>query len=119
MREFWLEHHSIQKMAPNFKAIIAGSGVAGLSRANILQKIGIDFVILEAYRDINPQIGASIGLPPHGLRVMDQIGCYDEIRAMTGPIDVCETRSSEDGRVLYAHKTQSLVQSRYEFYPKI
>jgi hypothetical protein len=51
----------------------------GLSLALMLEKNEIDFLILEAYPEIAPQIGASIGLWPNGLRVLDQLGCYEDL----------------------------------------
>ena len=61
------------------KVIIAGGSVAGLSLALMLEKNGIDCLVLEAYHSIAPQVGASIGLLPNGLRILDQLGCYEEI----------------------------------------
>ncbi|KAL3418739.1 FAD binding domain-containing protein [Phlyctema vagabunda] len=62
-----------------FKVIIVGGSVAGLSLANMLEKFDIDYVLLEAYPQIAPQVGASIGLLPNGLRILDQLGCYERI----------------------------------------
>ena len=68
------------KMATKpFKAIIAGGSIAGLSLALMLEKNGIDFVVLEAYPSIAPQAGASIGVLPNGLRILDQLGCCDDV----------------------------------------
>lgn len=66
----------------NFRVIVAGGGVAGLTMANMLEKAGIDYVVLEAHSQIAPQIGASIGIMPNGCRVLDQIGLYDKIRQL-------------------------------------
>ncbi|KAL1873344.1 hypothetical protein Plec18167_006394 [Paecilomyces lecythidis] len=63
----------------NFKVIIVGGSIAGLSIALMLEKNGIDFVVLEGYPDIAPQVGASIGVLPNGLRVLDQLGCYEKV----------------------------------------
>lgn len=62
-----------------FKVIIAGGSIAGLSLALMLEKNGIDFVVLEAYSSIAPQAGASIGVLPNGLRILDQLGCCDKV----------------------------------------
>ncbi|KAL6415594.1 FAD binding domain-containing protein [Ilyonectria robusta] len=64
----------------NFTVLIAGGSIAGLTLANMLELVGIDYIILEAYPEIAPQVGASIGLVPNGCRVLDQIGVYDQIR---------------------------------------
>jgi 2-polyprenyl-6-methoxyphenol hydroxylase-like FAD-dependent oxidoreductase len=65
-----------------FKVIIAGGDVAGLTLANMLERFDIDYAILEAHNDIAPAVGVSIGMFPNGLRILDQIGCYEPIRKM-------------------------------------
>ncbi|KAI0836618.1 FAD binding domain protein [Hypoxylon sp. FL0890] len=64
----------------DFKVIIAGGSVAGLTLANMLEMFGLDYVLLESCSAIAPQVGASIGLFPNGLRILDQIGCYEAIQ---------------------------------------
>jgi 2-polyprenyl-6-methoxyphenol hydroxylase-like FAD-dependent oxidoreductase len=48
----------------------------------MLERNGIDFLVLEGYPSIAPQVGASIGLLPNGLRILDQLGCCDKAIAM-------------------------------------
>lgn len=67
----------------NFKVVIAGGSVAGLTLANMLEKFDIDYVILEAHTDVAPKIGASLGLMPNGLRILDQLGLFDQIDAIS------------------------------------
>lgn len=64
----------------DFKVLIVGGSIAGLVLANMLEQVGIDFLVLEAYPEIAPQVGASIGFFPNGCRILDQIGCYDGVR---------------------------------------
>ncbi|GJC84084.1 FAD-dependent monooxygenase pyr5 [Colletotrichum liriopes] len=68
-------------MAPNtnFKVIIAGAGVAGLALAKMLEMYNVDYLILEAHKDVAPPVGAGIGMLPNGLRILDQIACYEPI----------------------------------------
>ncbi|KAH8899052.1 FAD binding domain protein [Thozetella sp. PMI_491] len=66
-------------MDKSFRVLIAGGGVAGLTLANMLERFDIDYLILEAHGDIAPPVGASIGLFPNGLRILDQIDCYEPI----------------------------------------
>ncbi|KAJ5720687.1 FAD/NAD(P)-binding domain-containing protein [Penicillium malachiteum] len=65
-------------MAP-FKVVIVGGSVAGLALANMLERCDIDYVLLEKYKVIGPDLGACLGLQPNGLRIMDQLGCYQEL----------------------------------------
>ncbi|KAL9573477.1 hypothetical protein ACKAV7_002021 [Fusarium commune] len=59
--------------------LIAGGGISGLALANMLEKAGIRYVLLEFYDEIAPQVGASIGLQSNGLRILDQLDCADDL----------------------------------------
>jgi 2-polyprenyl-6-methoxyphenol hydroxylase-like FAD-dependent oxidoreductase len=67
----------------NFRVIIAGGSISGLALAIMLEKNGIDFLVLEAYPEIAPQVGASIALLPNSFRILDQIGCYEDMMKLT------------------------------------
>lgn len=67
-----------------FKVVIVGGSVSGLTLAKVLEKFDIDHVVLEAHATIAPQLGASIGLLPSGLQILDQLGCYESIRERVG-----------------------------------
>ncbi|KAL3495974.1 hypothetical protein BJX62DRAFT_252374 [Aspergillus germanicus] len=59
--------------------LIAGSGIAGLTLALTLETHGIPYTLLEAYPEIIPKSGAGICLLPNGLRILDQLGCYEDL----------------------------------------
>lgn len=98
----------------DFKVIIAGASIAGLTLANLLQRIGVDFVVLESYGTIAPQLGASIGLHPSGLRILDQLECYEEIYKSAAWADK-NTIRDEHGSVLYSHRIGQIVKERCVF----
>ncbi|CAI7666133.1 unnamed protein product [Penicillium palitans] len=80
----------------SFKVVIVGGSIAGLSLALMLERNGIDFVILEAYSSIAPQVGASFGALPSGLRILDQLGCYESVLRMAEyPVDKLLFRDSQ------------------------
>ncbi|KAF4345111.1 zeaxanthin epoxidase chloroplastic [Fusarium beomiforme] len=87
---------------PPFRVVIVGASVAGLGLANMLQANGIDFLVLEAYPTIAPQVGASIGLLPHGNRILDQLGLYEKVMEVAPAIQVFNFRDSA-GKVLAQH----------------
>ncbi|KAH8774472.1 hypothetical protein F5883DRAFT_412362 [Diaporthe sp. PMI_573] len=89
------------------KVIIVGGSVSGLSLANMLEKFNIEYVLLEAYPEIAPQLGASIGLLPGGLRILDQLGCYDRIREMAGDCYYQPSLRLFNGQILDAKKPTS------------
>lgn len=61
------------------KIIIAGGGITGLSLALMLERIGIDYFLLEANDEIHPQVGAGIAFTGNGFRILDQLGVYEDI----------------------------------------
>ncbi|EKG11620.1 Monooxygenase FAD-binding protein [Macrophomina phaseolina MS6] len=83
----------------NFKVVIAGGSIAGLTLACILERLGIDFVVLEAYPEIAPQVGASIGLLPNGLRILDQIGLYRAMRGLLEETNRWAVQRGKDGEI--------------------
>ncbi|KID82770.1 FAD-dependent monooxygenase [Metarhizium guizhouense ARSEF 977] len=69
-----------------FKVIIIGGSVTGLTLAHSLHKIGIDYVVLEKRDTVTPQEGASIGILPNGARILDQLGLYEAIKDKAPPL---------------------------------
>ncbi|VTT68557.1 unnamed protein product [Fusarium fujikuroi] len=77
-----------------FRVLIVGGGVAGLTLANMLERFNIDYLILEGHGDIAPAVGASIGMFPNGLRILDQIDLYEPLEKLMGSFE--ETQSTRD-----------------------
>lgn len=74
--------------ASPIKVLIVGGGIAGLTLANALEKpdVNIEYLLLESRDTIAPQVGASIGLAPNGSRILDQLGCYEDIETLLEPV---------------------------------
>ena len=94
-----------------FRVIIAGGGISGLTLANALEKADIDYVLLEARDTIAPQVGASIGIFQNGGRILDQLGCFDEIREETVPIIGSRMRDKHGNQFFHGDGSK-LVQAR-------
>lgn len=95
-----------------FRVIIAGGGIAGLTLANALQHAGIEYLILESRDEIAPQVGASIGLGPNGSRILDQLGCYDNILRLTRPIAYTASHKPDGSLIRPRTDAFQLVQAR-------
>ncbi|KAK1461801.1 FAD binding domain-containing protein [Colletotrichum cuscutae] len=83
-----------------FKVIIVGGSVSGLSLANMLERLNVDYTLLEAYPNIAPQVGASIGLLPNGFRILDQLDCFEPILEMVGEYHLKNSLCGPDGKPL-------------------
>ena len=78
-----------------FKVIIVGAGISGLVLAHLLSRANIDHVILEAHKDIIHPAGGSFGVWPNAARILDQIGCWDDIESSYAPLDVFYIRQPD------------------------
>ena len=94
------------------RVIIVGGSITGLTLAHALYHSDIDFVVLEARSEVAPQVGASIVILPNGARILDQLGIYDDIRAMVEPManGLSWTR---DGRNVVNRDGPALAEARY------
>lgn len=68
-----------------FKVLIAGGSLVGLSLALAFERAGIDYELFENGQ-FAPQIGASIGLHPHSLRILEQLGVWEDIEKEIVPL---------------------------------
>lgn len=66
--------------------IVVGSGLTGLTLALMLQQLGVDYLLLEAYDSCTPNVGASIAIQPQGLRIFHQLGILEDVEAIYQPL---------------------------------
>ncbi|POR31659.1 FAD-dependent monooxygenase [Tolypocladium paradoxum] len=79
-------------MSEDFKVLIIGGSVAGLTLALCLEKLEISFEILEQSEDISPQVGASIGIMPNGALILDQLGIFEAVESVIEPLEFARIR---------------------------
>ncbi|KAL8857823.1 MAG: hypothetical protein Q9178_005579 [Gyalolechia marmorata] len=60
------------------QVLIVGGGIGGLTLAALCRKLNISCLVLERSKKVTPA-GAGISLAPNALRVLDQLGIYDDI----------------------------------------
>ncbi|PYH86338.1 FAD/NAD(P)-binding domain-containing protein [Aspergillus uvarum CBS 121591] len=83
------------------KVLIAGGGISGLTLALSLEKHGVDYLLLEAYPDLAPRRGGGILVMPNGARILDQLGCYEDLYQRAGGSGVSRLYlRGPDGQVL-------------------
>ncbi|KAF2104522.1 FAD/NAD(P)-binding domain-containing protein [Rhizodiscina lignyota] len=102
---------SNQNNSKDFKVLIAGAGIAGLTLANCLELAGIDYLLLEAKDVIAPTLGAGVALGAMSLPVLDQIGVIDEFHNLTISASYM-TIHSGDGSVNMHYDTLRLGEIR-------
>ncbi|KAG0366323.1 hypothetical protein BC939DRAFT_440977 [Gamsiella multidivaricata] len=86
---------------PQFKVIIAGGGIVGLSLGVMLERAGIDYLILEATSDVRP-LGGVVMLGPPVLRAFEQLGLLEDLvrqsNIMTG-VTVLDSKLNQICRI--------------------
>lgn len=82
-----------------FNVLIVGGSVAGLALANMLEKYGIQCTLIEKHDIIAPQLGASFAMLPQAARILDQLGCFERVKALGTPVDD-EGLFGPDGKAL-------------------
>lgn len=73
---------------------IIGAGIAGLALALSLHAVGINSTVYES-RDAPLNIGGAVMLSPNGLKILDQIDIYDDIRSKGYAFDTLYFRTVE------------------------
>ncbi|KAJ5971292.1 uncharacterized protein N7479_001210 [Penicillium vulpinum] len=76
-----------------FKVLIAGGSLVGLGLALALERAGIDYELFEK-GDFATQLGASIGLHPHTIKILEQLGVWKDIEKQVVPL---QGRNHYDG----------------------
>ncbi|CAI7590077.1 unnamed protein product [Penicillium glandicola] len=70
-----------------FKVLIAGGSLVGLGLALAFERAGIEYDLFEK-GDFAPQLGASIGIHPHTIRILEQLGVWKDIENQVVPLQV-------------------------------
>jgi 2-polyprenyl-6-methoxyphenol hydroxylase-like FAD-dependent oxidoreductase len=96
-----------------FRVIIVGAGVAGLTLANALEQAEIDYVLLERRGSVDPQYGASLGMCGNGSRVLDQLGVQDELEKVMEPMKYFNDRWADGSRIQPRYDLPEHLNKRY------
>ncbi|MBN9118974.1 MAG: FAD-dependent monooxygenase [Planctomycetes bacterium] len=83
------------------RVIVIGSGIAGLSAAIALRKVGIEVVLYERASELR-EVGAGISLWANALRAFDHIGVGESVRAASLKMVRSEMRGRDGHKVQMA-----------------
>src|SRR5207249_1810892 len=79
------------------RVIVIGSGIAGLSAAVALRRVGLDVAVYERAPELR-EVGAGISLWANALRTLSHLGAGDVVRAAAQPLDRFEPGRSPANR---------------------
>lgn len=100
-----------QKPQKPFRVVVVGGGIAGITMSHCLQKAGIDHIVLETHSEVAAPVGASIGFWPHGMRILDQLGCGEDILRRCEAMQQSHSRMP-DGKALSSTRLWDYIQQR-------
>src|SRR4051795_3115200 len=83
------------------RVIIIGSGIAGLSAAIAIRKVGIDVTVYERAPQLG-EVGAGISLWANALRALDYIDAGESVRRVSLKMIRSEMRARKGHKVLMA-----------------
>ncbi|KAK8105016.1 FAD-dependent monooxygenase [Apiospora kogelbergensis] len=98
----------------HFQIAIVGGGIAGVTLALACERYGLRYALFEARDSLAPADGASIGLQANGLRILDQLGVYDEIERRTAPVKRW-AHWDADGKLLCQTDAFSYYRSKFGY----
>ncbi|KAG0321527.1 hypothetical protein BGZ99_003879 [Dissophora globulifera] len=81
-------------MAPGIKVIIVGGGIGGLALAIMLEAAHIDYFVLERSSALRA-MGGSIALNACSLRLLEQLGLWQDIQKIAKPIGAFHLRNDD------------------------
>ena len=83
----------------HYQVAIVGGGIAGLTLALAFERLNIKYALFEARESLAPNEGASVGLLPNGLRILEQLDLLEEVEKHTAPLKTWK-HYDRDGSVL-------------------
>ncbi|OTB04018.1 hypothetical protein M426DRAFT_262514 [Hypoxylon sp. CI-4A] len=100
-----------------FRVIVVGGGVAGLTASHCLQKAKIDHVVLERRASIAILEGAGIMIYPNGARILQQLGAWDALQASNAsPCNYLWWRGP-DGKVIFRNRIYGILKENHGIAP--
>ncbi|KAK0666506.1 hypothetical protein QBC41DRAFT_230449 [Cercophora samala] len=102
----------------DISVLIVGGGPVGLTAAHAFTQLGIDFTLLERRDTIAEDVGASIVLWPHGMRIMAQLGLLDQLRSI-GTDLLSGAYQGKSGKIFLQTSSPQLCKTNHGIYPQL
>ncbi|KAL4875197.1 FAD/NAD(P)-binding domain-containing protein [Aspergillus karnatakaensis] len=108
-----------------FHVLIIGGSIAGLTLAHALSalntvlkqnpgtKTTIKYTVLEKRPTLTPQEGASIGILPHGGRILDQLGLFQHVEQEIEPLHTAHLQFPGKDRFVATNQSPRVVAERF------
>lgn len=90
-------------MSTSRKVLVVGGGAAGNAATILLRRAGIDVDLVEAKDDWNATAGSGITLQGNALRVLRELGAWEEVKASGFPFGSVGI-TAPDGTVLHVQR---------------
>jgi salicylate hydroxylase/6-hydroxynicotinate 3-monooxygenase len=100
------------KEQSDFKVAIVGAGIAGLTAAAALRRVGIHAQVYEQAQQFS-RVGAGIQLTPNGMRLLMGLGVGQRLRERGFAPEVGHHREWDSGEVTYVHPMGVQTEERY------
>ncbi len=91
---------------------IIGAGIAGLTAAATLRKIGLDAHIYEQAQAF-ARIGAGIQMTPNAMKILRGLGLEEHIREVGFAPEVGYNREWDTGQITYLHPMGAKIEQRF------
>src|SRR5216684_5405710 len=91
---------------------IIGAGIAGLTAAATLRKIGLDAQIYEQAQAF-ARIGAGIQMNPNAMKILRGLGLEEHIREVGFAPEVGYNREWDTGEITYLHPMGAKIEQRF------
>lgn len=98
-----------------FRVIIVGAGPVGLYLAHALQRASIPFTVLEQQSSVATSGGQLIFTWPQTVRLLDQLGLYEQVKQVGVQIREKKRVHGGDGHVMTSSRFWLDMKDKYVF----
>ena len=95
-----------------FRVIIVGSGPVGLYLDHAMERASINYVVLEQHSTVLNLSGQLLFTWPHTVRLLDQLGLYEDAKEFAIPLHYKKRIYGHDGHVTSTNRFWDYVRPK-------